>query len=126
LRGRQGRARLPPLELVEHWGPLVHVHRHRLDRRPRCPGQLAAPLPPEDRRTVGSHRLTPSATWRATAPRPEDLAGAVATDEFRRNPYPVYETFLAAPGWRSPSGYRVFSRYEDVLTILRQPAVYGQ
>jgi cytochrome P450 len=38
----------------------------------------------------------------------------------------VYEAFLAAPGWRSPSGYRVFSRYEDVLTILRQPTVYGQ
>jgi cytochrome P450 len=58
--------------------------------------------------------------------RPEVLAGAVATDQFRRNPYPVYEAFLGAPGWRSPSGYRVFSRYEDVLTILRQPAVYGQ
>jgi cytochrome P450 len=56
----------------------------------------------------------------------DGLAKAVATAEFRRDPYPVYHRFLDAPGWRTPSGYRVFSRYQDVMTILRQPVVFGQ
>ena len=56
----------------------------------------------------------------------EDLAAAVARDEFRRDPYPTYDAFLRAPGWQTPSGYRVFSRYDDVMTILRQPSVFGQ
>ncbi len=60
--------------------------------------------------------------------RPEDerLARAVADSSFRLDPYPVYHRFLEAPGWRTPSGYRVFSRYDDVMAILRHPGVFGQ
>jgi cytochrome P450 len=54
------------------------------------------------------------------------LTVAVTTTEFRNNPYPVYAAFLDVPGWQAPSGYRVFSRYADVMAILRQPAVFGQ
>ena len=54
------------------------------------------------------------------------LAQAVADESFVLDPYPVYRQFLDAPGWCTPSGYRVFSRYDDVMTILRQPAVFGQ
>lgn len=54
------------------------------------------------------------------------LSELVATEAFRHNPYPVYREFLEHPGWETPAGYRVFSRYEDLMTILRQPAIFGQ
>lgn len=54
------------------------------------------------------------------------LADRVASPEFRADPYPTYAEFLAEPGWESPSGYRVFSSYDDVMSILRQPTVFGQ
>jgi cytochrome P450 len=54
------------------------------------------------------------------------LGELVATEAFRHNPYPGYHQFLEHPGWTTPSGYRVFSRYEDVMAILRQPAIFGQ
>jgi cytochrome P450 len=56
----------------------------------------------------------------------DDLLALLASEAFIRDPGPVYREFLARPGWRTPTGYRVFARYEDVLTILRDPATFGQ
>jgi len=50
----------------------------------------------------------------------------VGSDEFIRDPFPVYREFLDRPGWRTPTGYRVFARFDDVLAILRDPATFGQ
>ena len=56
----------------------------------------------------------------------ERLGGAAADAEFLRDPYPAYRDFRGAPGWRSPSGYQVFSGYQDVIEILRDHATFGQ
>jgi cytochrome P450 len=56
----------------------------------------------------------------------ERLSGLVADAAFVRDPYPIYRDFLSHPGWRSPSGYRVFAGYRDVIGILRDPASFGQ
>jgi cytochrome P450 len=55
-----------------------------------------------------------------------DLASLLTGPDFAANPYPAYAHLRDHPGWTAPSGYRVFSRYEDVLQILRQPRVFGQ
>jgi cytochrome P450 len=55
-----------------------------------------------------------------------DLAALLSGPGFEADPYPVYAHLRANPGWAAPSGYRVFSSYEDVLQILRQPNVFGQ
>ena len=68
--------------------------------------------------TVDDEAITGSADRR--------LGELVATGAFRHNPYAGYHQFLEHPGPTTPSGYRVFSRYEDVMSILRQPAVFGQ
>jgi cytochrome P450 len=49
--------------------------------------------------------------------------GSPAFDE---DPFPAYRFFLDHPGWPSPSGYRVFARFDDVLGILRDPDSFGQ
>jgi cytochrome P450 len=54
------------------------------------------------------------------------LCAMVGSDEFIRDPFPVYREFLDRPGWRTPTGYRVFARFDDVLAILRDPATFGQ
>lgn len=54
------------------------------------------------------------------------LEAALASPEAVLNPYPLYRRFLDVPGWRTPSGYRVFSRYADVMSILRDSASFGQ
>jgi cytochrome P450 len=54
------------------------------------------------------------------------LCAMLATDEFIRDPFPVYREFLDRPGWRTPTGYRVFARFGDVMAILRDPATFGQ
>ena len=54
------------------------------------------------------------------------LAEMVGGKLFGLDPYPVYREFLKAPGWRAPSGYQVFSRYEDVLRIMRDYTTFGQ
>lgn len=54
------------------------------------------------------------------------MAALVADPEFNADPYPAYRAFLDAPGWTTPSGYRVFSRYKDVQDILRDFATFGQ
>lgn len=55
-----------------------------------------------------------------------DLASLLTGPDFEADPYPAYARLREHPGWTAPSGYRVFSRYDDVLQILRQPAVFGQ
>jgi cytochrome P450 len=47
-------------------------------------------------------------------------------DSFVKHPYEVYGHLRERPGWESPSGYRVFSRYQDVLAVLRDPETFGQ
>jgi cytochrome P450 len=54
------------------------------------------------------------------------LAGLVGSAQFGLDPYPVYREFLKAPGWRTPSGYQVFSSYDDVLRIMRDHTAFGQ
>jgi cytochrome P450 len=54
------------------------------------------------------------------------LCALLGSADFICDPFPVYREFLERPGWRTPTGYRVFSRFEDVLTILRDPAAFGQ
>ena len=55
-----------------------------------------------------------------------DLASFLTGPDFAADPYPAYAYLRANPGWVAPSGYHVFSRYDDVLQILRQPGVFGQ
>ena len=47
-----------------------------------------------------------------------DLETALASAEFAADPFPVYAELRGRSGWLAPSGYRVFSTYEDVLQIL--------
>ena len=54
------------------------------------------------------------------------LAGLVGSAQFGLDPYPIYREFLKAPGWRTPSGYQVFSSYDDVLRIMRDHTAFGQ
>ncbi len=54
------------------------------------------------------------------------MATLVGDPSFHVDPYPAYRAFLAAPGWETPSGYRVFSRYKDVQDILRDATAFGQ
>ena len=56
----------------------------------------------------------------------QDLVERLGAPAFKSDPYPTYSIIRERPGWRSPSGYRVFARYDDVYDILRQPAVFGQ
>lgn len=55
-----------------------------------------------------------------------DIASLLTGPDFAADPYPAYAHLRDHPGWTAPSGYRVFSRYADVLQILRQPNVFGQ
>jgi cytochrome P450 len=54
------------------------------------------------------------------------LEAALESREALEDPYPLFRRFLDRPGWQTPSGYLVFSRYADVMTILRDPATFGQ
>lgn len=54
------------------------------------------------------------------------MAALVGDPEFVLDPYKAYRAFLDAPGWRTPSGYMVFSRYADVQAILRDYESFGQ
>jgi cytochrome P450 len=54
------------------------------------------------------------------------LLEMLASESFIRDPGPVYREFLQRPGWPTPTGYRVFARYDDVLAILRDPGTFGQ
>jgi cytochrome P450 len=56
----------------------------------------------------------------------EELTALLGTDAFIRSPFDVYRELLVRPGWRAPSGYRVFSRYAHILAILRDPDTFGQ
>ncbi len=55
-----------------------------------------------------------------------DLSAALASPDFAADPYPMYARLRERSGWIAPSGYRVFSTYDDVLQILRQPVLFGQ
>jgi cytochrome P450 len=55
-----------------------------------------------------------------------ELLEELADPAFKANPYPTFDLIRREPGWRSPSGFRVFARYRDVHEILRQPAIFGQ
>jgi cytochrome P450 len=55
-----------------------------------------------------------------------DLPAALASLDFTADPYPIYARLRQQSGWVAPSGYRVFSTYDDVLRILRQPDLFGQ
>jgi cytochrome P450 len=56
----------------------------------------------------------------------DHLLAMLASEAFIRDPGPAYRVFLDRPGWRTPTGYHVFARYDDVLTILRDPRTFGQ
>lgn len=56
----------------------------------------------------------------------DGIAAALASDDYITDPYPIYARLRESPGWRAPSGYRVFSSYEDVQGILKQPNIFGQ
>lgn len=56
----------------------------------------------------------------------DDLAEILGGPAYREYPYDVYSRLREQPGWLAPSGYRVFSTYDDVLQILRQPDLFGQ
>jgi cytochrome P450 len=62
----------------------------------------------------------------STSDHDEILVSLLASETFIENPYPTYHELHRRPGWRSPSGYRVFSRYQDVLAILRDHEGFGQ
>src|SRR6266702_3965392 len=55
-----------------------------------------------------------------------DLAALLSGPDFESDPYPAYAELRGNPGWMAPSGYRVFSTYEDVQHILKQPELFGQ
>jgi cytochrome P450 len=47
--------------------------------------------------------------------------------EFNRDPYPFYRyrrLQAEAPVFRHPMGFHVLTRYEDVVTLLRDPRGY--
>jgi cytochrome P450 len=54
------------------------------------------------------------------------IIGYLGSPAFTEDPFPAYRFFLDHPGWPSPSGYRVFARFDDVLGILRDPDTFGQ
>jgi pimeloyl-[acyl-carrier protein] synthase len=54
------------------------------------------------------------------------LAELVGDPRFGLDPYPAYKAFLKSPGWVTPSGYQVFSRYHDVVRIMRDHDAFGQ
>jgi cytochrome P450 len=55
-----------------------------------------------------------------------DLAALLSGPDFETDPYPAYAELRGNSGWTAPSGYRVFSSYEDVQQILKQPDLFGQ
>src|SRR5579863_5799785 len=54
------------------------------------------------------------------------LIELLGDESFVKQPYAVYDHLRERPGWESPSGYRVFARYQDVLAVLRDPETFGQ
>jgi cytochrome P450 len=56
----------------------------------------------------------------------DSILDYLASPRFNQDPNVAYRFFLENPGWRSPSGYRVFSRFADVIDILRDPETFGQ
>jgi cytochrome P450 len=54
------------------------------------------------------------------------IIGYLGSPGFNEDPFPAYRFFLDHPGWPSPSGYRVFARFGDMLGILRDPDTFGQ
>jgi cytochrome P450 len=65
----------------------------------------------------------------SNGPNPEeeaDLVRGLEDESFIADPFPVYRQLARWPGWRAPSGYVVFSSYDDVLAILKNPDVFGQ
>lgn len=54
------------------------------------------------------------------------LVELLGSDAFIADPFPVYAELRKRPGWRAPSGYFVFGGYQDVITILKAPDVFGQ
>jgi cytochrome P450 len=55
-----------------------------------------------------------------------DIQEVVTDPSFVEDPYPGYALLLDSPGWRSESGYRVFTRYDDCLAIMRNFGSFGQ
>jgi cytochrome P450 len=62
----------------------------------------------------------------ASAAPVDEIARALASEDYITNPYPIYARLRDNPGWLAPSGYRVFSSYEHVQGILKQPDIFGQ
>jgi hypothetical protein len=59
-------------------------------------------------------------------PTESTIISYLGSPAFTEDPFPAYRFFLDHPGWPSPSGYRVFARFDDVLGILRDPETFGQ
>jgi len=68
----------------------------------------------------------PSEPGDATIAPDTALAELVGDPRFGLDPYPAYKAFLKFPGWVTPSGYQVFSRYDDVARIMRDHEAFGQ
>ena len=56
-----------------------------------------------------------------------DIESLLADHSFVQNPYPVYHRLLReAPVWTTPTGEKVFFRFDDVYSILRDQDRFGQ
>ena len=76
-----------------------------------------------------STRGTVAAATPSSGPSPisdEELVELLGSQEFLDSPFEGYWHLRARPGWQAPSGYRVFSTFEDVHAILRDPNTFGQ
>jgi cytochrome P450 len=56
----------------------------------------------------------------------DDLAAAVSSTEFERDPFPVYQRILDAPPWRAPSGAYVLAKHATLRQVLADFETFGQ
>ena len=56
----------------------------------------------------------------------DELAAAVSSPEFERDPFPFYQRILDVPPWRAPSGAYVISKYTTLREVLGDHETFGQ
>jgi cytochrome P450 len=56
----------------------------------------------------------------------DELAAAVSSPEFERDPFPIYQRILEVPPWRAPSGAYVISKYTTLREVLGDHETFGQ
>src|ERR1700747_2370657 len=55
----------------------------------------------------------------------DELAAAVSSPEFERDPFPIYQRILDVPPWRAPSGAYVISKYTTLREGLADHETFG-